>query len=276
MTIHQIEFGNTVISYTLEFSNRRKTLAIQVSETGVKVIAPANVETAEIEAVMCKKAPWILQQLADFEEIQSYDEKIRFLSGEKLPYLGRNYRLKINKEAADELKKLQFELANGELISSLLKVPVVKSKTFVEIYTDWLVQYETTVQASTLGKTVGIFKNHILPALGKYLIDQITVEMCQQFINKYPKKLKKFKDVINYTSLIFEFALKRDYIQKNPMKLIDRPKPAKKINGEVETELFEENFYTVSELNEFIEAAKSSTSTMIYTFLHTLAYSGIR
>lgn len=37
------------------------TLAIQVSETGVKVIAPAKTEKAEIEAVLCKKAPWILQ-----------------------------------------------------------------------------------------------------------------------------------------------------------------------------------------------------------------------
>lgn len=182
---------------------------------------------------------------------------------------------KTRKEAAEELKKLQFQLANGDLYSSPQK-PVIKSKAFVEVYKDWLIQYETTVQASTLGKTVGIFKNHILPVLGKYLIDQITVEMCQQFINKYPKKLKKFKDVINYSSLIFEFALKRDYIQKNPMKLIDRPKPAKKVNGEVESDLFEGNFYTVNELKEFIVAAKTSCDTMTYTFLLTLAYSGIR
>lgn len=114
MTMHQIQFGNTVISYTLEFSNRRKTLAIQVSETGVKVIAPGNVEIAEIDAILCKKAPWILQQLADFEEIQSYDEKIRFLSGEKLPYLGRNYRLKIYKEAVENVS---FSFKQGKFIA---------------------------------------------------------------------------------------------------------------------------------------------------------------
>lgn len=103
MTMHQIHFGNTVISYTLEFSIRRKMLAIQVSEAGEKVVAPDRAVKSEIEAVLCKKAPWILQQLvADFEKIQIYDEKVRFLSGEKLPYLGRNYRLEIYKEALED------------------------------------------------------------------------------------------------------------------------------------------------------------------------------
>ena len=114
MTMHQIHFGNTVISYTLEFSNRRKTLAIQVSEKGVKVIAPSKAEKAEIEMVLCKKASWILQQLADFEEIQAYDEKVRFLSGEKLPYLGRNYRLKVYREAVEDVN---FSFKQGKFIA---------------------------------------------------------------------------------------------------------------------------------------------------------------
>lgn len=114
MTMQQIQFGNTVISYTLEFSSRRKTFAIQVSEMGVKVIAPDNAEKAEIDSVLCKKAPWILQQLADFEEIQAYDEKVKFLSGEKLPYLGRNYRLKVYKE---DIEDVCFSFKQGKFIA---------------------------------------------------------------------------------------------------------------------------------------------------------------
>ncbi|WP_342559803.1 Arm DNA-binding domain-containing protein [Psychrobacillus sp. FSL W7-1457] len=65
---------------------------------------------------------------------------------------------KTRKEAADELKNLQFLLATGKLDSSPQKA-VKKSKSFAEIYDDWLVQYYATVQASTLEKQSELLEN---------------------------------------------------------------------------------------------------------------------
>ncbi|OXS74005.1 hypothetical protein B1B04_10345 [Lysinibacillus sp. KCTC 33748] len=179
---------------------------------------------------------------------------------------------KTAKEAEIELKRLQYQIANGEIDFAPKKI---EDKFFEEIYEDWLMQYQNTVQLSTLGKTKSIFKNHILPTFRSLKIRFITVDFCQKFANTLPKKLKKFKDVLNYTSLVLEYAKKRDYIEKNPMEYIDRPKPLKKINENVEEEFLEGNYYSAEELTNFLEALKKEP-IMKFTFFNTLAHTGMR
>lgn len=60
------------------------------------------------------------------------------------------------------------------------------------------------------------------------------------------------------------------------MKLINRPKPPKKINEDIDTEFLEGNFYTTEELWQFLEAAKINADPIIYTFFYLLAYTGMR
>lgn len=112
--MQQVHFGTTVISYDVQYSEKRKSLGIQVSEAGVNVVAPINTPLNKIDEIVLNKAPWILTQLAEFEEMNQYEEKLRFLSGEKLPYLGRNYRLKVYKEAVDTI---QFSFKQGKFIA---------------------------------------------------------------------------------------------------------------------------------------------------------------
>ena len=95
--MHSIQFGNQTIAYTLTTSQRRKTISISVDQHGVAVVSPAHVEIAKIESTLHKKAVWIIKQLAHFKEMQISDHQHSFLSGEKLPYLGRQYRLKVVK-----------------------------------------------------------------------------------------------------------------------------------------------------------------------------------
>lgn len=72
-----------------------------------------------------------------------------------------------------------------------------------------------------------------------------------------------------------EYAKKRDYIEKNPMEYIDRPKPLKKINENVEEEFLEGNYYSTEELTNFLEAVKKEP-IMKLTFFNTLAHTGMR
>lgn len=97
-----IQFGNRKIEYVLHSSERRKSLSISVNENGVCVTAPVGTGQHKIEEVLLSKAPWIIRQMAEFEEMQTAVQAKKFVSGEKLPYLGRYYRLKVEKTDCDK------------------------------------------------------------------------------------------------------------------------------------------------------------------------------
>ena len=93
----RVRFGNTTIEYEVRRSERRKkTIQITVDGGGVHVAAPTSTPESELRAIVRKRAPWILSHAS--EEILEAAPK-RFVSGETLPYLGRNVRLVV--ESAD-------------------------------------------------------------------------------------------------------------------------------------------------------------------------------
>ncbi|MEH6948307.1 SprT family zinc-dependent metalloprotease [Bacillus sp. JJ634] len=100
--MHSIQFGNQTIPYTLSRSHRRKTLSISVDQHGVSVISPLDTDIEKIESTLYKKAIWIIKQISDFNEMKTNVTERSFLSGEKLPYLGRNYRLKVKKTECEQ------------------------------------------------------------------------------------------------------------------------------------------------------------------------------
>ena len=86
-----VRFGDTTIEYQVRRSPRRKkTVQITVDGTGVQVAAPVTTLDDEIQAMVRKRAPWILQNAAD---AQLAVAPKRFVSGETLPYLGKNVRM---------------------------------------------------------------------------------------------------------------------------------------------------------------------------------------
>ncbi|MGE7093495.1 site-specific integrase [Lysinibacillus sp. NPDC048646] len=87
-------------------------------------------------------------------------------------------------------------------------------KTYQDIYNTWVEQYENSVEESTFVKTIGIFKNHILPAMGSYKVDKIDIATCQKHVNQWAKKLKRFRMVKSYAAKVLDYAIKHGYIDK--------------------------------------------------------------
>lgn len=86
-----IRFGDTTIEYQVRRSDRRKkTVQITVYGSGVQVAAPLMTPESELRALVKKRAPWILGHSP--EGMLEAAPK-RFVSGETLPYLGRNVRM---------------------------------------------------------------------------------------------------------------------------------------------------------------------------------------
>jgi predicted metal-dependent hydrolase len=110
------QFGNTNIEYDINYSSTRKNITIAVDWVdGVIIIAPQETDQTQIDIAFQKKAPWILKKLADFREIKMLSSHREFISGEKFPYLGRQYRLKVTKN--ESVSEVSLTFRNGRFFA---------------------------------------------------------------------------------------------------------------------------------------------------------------
>ncbi len=102
----EIMFGETRLAYGIRRSQRRKkTVSVSVDPNGdVLLIAPQHLPTARLDAVVRRKARWIVQRLRHVHSNGTALSPREFVSGESVLYLGRHYRLKVHAQVADEAK----------------------------------------------------------------------------------------------------------------------------------------------------------------------------
>ena len=90
-----IQYGDTTIEYVVRRSKRRrKTIEISLREDGVHVAAPWRTSDKRLREFVLSRAPWIIERLD--EERNRKEQELRFVSGETLPYMGRNVTLVVN------------------------------------------------------------------------------------------------------------------------------------------------------------------------------------
>lgn len=174
-------------------------------------------------------------------------------------------KFKTKKEAELALARLKLEIANGQYKK-------VQAETYREVYELWVKRYEKTVEESTFVKTVGLFRNHILPAMGDYKIDKINLDICQRHVDEWMEKLVNGDKVKSYASLVMREAQKRGYITTDPFDLVDLPHKNKRRVAHTD----KDKFYTKEQLKEFLALAEKHPNYKIYAFFRLLAYSGMR
>ena len=102
-----MQYGETTIEYDLTYT-ARKTLEISVHpDLRVTVIAPQDTALEAIEAIVHKRANWILRQQQDFALYLPHMPPRQYISGETHRYLGRQYRLKVIQESDAEWVRLE-------------------------------------------------------------------------------------------------------------------------------------------------------------------------
>ena len=98
-----ISYGKTAIDYRLLMVDR-KSLEIAVHpDKSVVVKAPVSSSVEAIEEKMRKRARWIKRQIAYFNQFDPRTPERRYIGGESHLYLGRKYRLKIEKSERDKI-----------------------------------------------------------------------------------------------------------------------------------------------------------------------------
>lgn len=186
------------------------------------------------------------------------------LTGKQKRTMKRGF--KTRKEAELALARLKLDVANGTYKQE-------RAETYQEVYDLWVVQYEKTVEESTFVKTTGLFKNHILPSMGAYKIEKITIDICQKHVNEWAGKLKKFRTVKSYAAKVLDFAVKRGYIQTNPFIHVETTIKKKAV---VKDDDEAENFYTKEQLIQFLSCLEKESNYKAYALFRLLAFSGMR
>ena len=100
--------GNGFIAEVIRTS-RRKTADIRVEEGAVSVIVPVSTSVEKIDQLLLSKRQWIREKIALQRDLAPASSK-QFVSGETFPYLGRNYRLKVEHGPFAPVKLLQGRL----------------------------------------------------------------------------------------------------------------------------------------------------------------------
>jgi len=112
--MQQIKIGNKTIDYEVVRTDRKTVGIILDNDKNLTIRSPKNTEEDEIRKIIEDKSSWILKKLTEIDKIKPPPKPKEFLSGEKLPYLGRRYRIKTT--GSESIKKVKVMLYQGKFI----------------------------------------------------------------------------------------------------------------------------------------------------------------
>jgi predicted metal-dependent hydrolase len=141
----KIQYGTTTIPYHIIKSKRVKTSEIIVDSNKVTIRTPLDKSLSDIERIISGKASWILKKQKEYKEAIPQIIKPTYREGSTLPYLGRNYPLRIIKNQP----KYNIKFVYREFIIGIKSSKHSPAK-IKELYQNWLME-----------KTQLIFKNKV-------------------------------------------------------------------------------------------------------------------
>ena len=99
-------FGTTEITYEVVRSKRRKkTVTLSLTAEGLTVRAPVRFSSDALREVVQRRGAWVIAKQSHLNELHArLEPPKRFVSGESLLYLGRQYRLRL----ADGLERARL------------------------------------------------------------------------------------------------------------------------------------------------------------------------
>ncbi|MDR2569164.1 MAG: site-specific integrase, partial [Oscillospiraceae bacterium] len=159
----------------------------------------------------------------------------------------------------------------------------VKKMTVQQLFDEYIVIKKYEIKETSLLKIEQLFKYYILPTFKHCRIDKITPHALQEWkilLEKNNLSLHTKKSAYGYFRAFINYAIKMDYIHKNPLTKIGNFKQAYYIKSEM-------NFYTPDEFKAFISKAKEIANEKekkkkdlsewnYYVFFNIAFYTGLR
>jgi predicted metal-dependent hydrolase len=101
---YKLQYGTHPIDFTVVRRERRTMQISVLPDMSVEVVAPVTANEKDILERMTKRAGWICRQIRIFQQYMPRTPARRFVAGETHLYLGRCYRLKINRAEHQDVK----------------------------------------------------------------------------------------------------------------------------------------------------------------------------
>lgn len=90
------------ITYSVRKSKRARTVRLRIdAKNGLQLVVPHTARGLNVEAILTDSADWILKHTAKIEQVKSTERK--YVTGETLPYLGREWPLEVIEKRAGKL-----------------------------------------------------------------------------------------------------------------------------------------------------------------------------
>jgi len=169
-------------------------------------------------------------------------------------------------EAKLAAEKLAIENKNENALKN-------SNQTFQVVYQEWYEAQERVLKPSTMLQKRTKFNKWILPHFGELPIGKINKKKCQDFIDFTATRIATFKDLVIQAKLIFDYAVKNDYIASTPFRNTIIPISAV-VDDEDEKDF--DGFWEREEVNVFLKLVKEQGTLKEYAIYRTLLYSGLR
>lgn len=182
-----------------------------------------------------------------------------------------------------QIKRTTYGNAEAKLLEKQLldetKLDIDTSiRTIQSLYEEYMITMKNEIRLSTWEKKGRMFKNRILPILGKYRLDKVNTSILQDWKNQLSAdglQIGTLKTYYKEVNALFNYAIKMRYLDKNPVAFVGNFKEVY-----FETEQDKLHYYTKEEFLKYISAAKrlieKPSDWDFYVFFCIAFYTGMR
>ena len=212
------------------------------------------------------------------DSLQKYRVRINYTDS-----AGKNKQIDRVAYGKEEAKELERKLNLN------LKEETQSKITVQQLYDEYINVKQYEVREATIDKSKKLLTTFILPHLKNYRLDKLTASVLQSWKNQMEQEttstgqsfsLKYKRNIFGELRALLNYAVKMEYIGKNPLSVLGNFKDANLMKKEMD-------FYTPKEFKTFISAARDqaeqseSNSQNIYewhfyVFFNIAFFTGMR
>lgn len=185
------------------------------------------------------------------------------ITGNRKSTTRRGFKRKSDAEKA--AAKMMRDLMSGELKKEDI--------TFEEVFNEWFENHKRQIKPSSAYTKLSKFTSRILPHFAKLKMRKITSEYCQAYVNKLAEELPSYRHYTIQANLVFKYALKNDYIYKNPMDKVEYPLDDDHYLADDKSKI---KFWEKESFNTIIRRSEEELSLQEYAMIRAFLYLGLR
>lgn len=171
-------------------------------------------------------------------------------------------------------RKSDAEKAAAKLLRELQAGHLSKDDiTFEEVFKEWYGKHQRQIKPSTRYTKESKFRKHILPHFAKLKMKDITRAYCQKYVNYLADEMISYKDYVIQANLVFKYAMRNDYLLKNPMDQIEYPMEEERFLADNEVEI---KFWEKEVFQKVISKGEKELPLRDYIMIRTFLVSGLR